>query len=426
MRRRFAGCSCTWILAMALLFFIGSDLAPERAAEAAVAGKIRVGVIYSLTGTGAPTGKTQLDGALLAIKEVNKQGGLVVGGKRVQVEAVVRDDETKADVGIRRYRELLADGINVIVSGTFADISTALNQQAKAGDSFVMVTNGIEEKVFRKDEKAPYFLSSLGAVDAIGRICADYVAKTYKPKRVILCLPDYAYGHGAFTGAMQVFGSRYPDIKVSVVWTPVGTPDFTPYIIKIMEAKPDVVMMGQWGTDAIEIVKQAYELGLAKHTRVFFNSLNASLTLGMPPEALDGVTIGVWLYHDLSAFKDKDPATVKAVEELNAAWRAEYGAAPDVMAVYAYIGMKETLRAISLAGSTDPAKMYKALMDNPQFMSVKGPAYWRVDGRPFYTYAKFIATGKGAAERDDKWDWCHVFDAYKGEELALPLKDMGY
>jgi len=383
-------------------------------------------VIYSLTGTGAPTGTTQLDGALLAIKEVNKQGGLTIEGKQVQVEAVVRDDETKADVGIRRYRELREDGINVFVSGTFADISTALNQQAKNGESFVMVTNGIEEKIFRKDQKAPYFLSSLGAVDAIGRICADYVAKTYRPKRVILCLPDYAYGHGAYTGASQVFGTRYPDIKVDVVWTPVGTPDFTPYIIKMIEAKPDVVMMGQWGTDAIEIVKQAYELGLAKHTTVFFNSLNASLTLGMPPEALDGVTIGVWLYHDLSAFADKDPATVKAVQELNAAWRAEYGVAPDVMAVYAYIGMKETLRAIKLAGSTDPAKMYKALMDNPQFMSVKGPAYWRVDGRPFYTYAKFIATGKGAAERADKWDWCEVFDAYRGEELALPLKDMGY
>ncbi len=425
MKKRLVCCGI-WALVAALMLFAGQDLTVQQNAEAAAPAKIRIGVIYSLTGTGAPTGKTQLDGALLAIKEVNKQGGLTIEGKQVQVEAVVRDDETKADVGIRRYRELLAEGVNVFVSGTFADISTALNQQAKAGDSFVMVTNGIEEKIFRKDQKAPYFLSSLGAVDAIGRICADYVAKTYKPKRVTLCLPDYAYGHGAHTGAMQVFGSRYPDIKVDVIWTPVGTPDFTPYIIKMIESKPDVVMMGQWGTDAIEIVKQAYELGLAKHTRMFFNSLNASLTLGMPPEALDGVTIGVWLYHDLSAFKAKDPGTVKVVEQLNTAWRAEYGAAPDVMAVYAYIGMKETLRAISIAGSTDPARMYQALMDNPQFMSVKGPAYWRVDGRPFYTYAKFIATGKGAAERADKWDWCSVFDAYSGEELALPLKDMGY
>ncbi len=60
---------------------------------------------------------------------------------------------------------------------------------------------------------------------------------------MILCLPDYAYGHGVDVGARQIY-SKHPEITVETIWTPVGTPDFTSYILNIIEAKPDVVQMG--------------------------------------------------------------------------------------------------------------------------------------------------------------------------------------
>jgi branched-chain amino acid transport system substrate-binding protein len=366
----------------------------------------------------------QLDGTNLAVKEVNQQGGLTMGGKKVKVESVIRDDETKPDVGVRRVRELGDEGVKIIVGGTFAHVSTAINEQIKQGQAYFMATNGIQEKVFKKEEKAPYYISSLGAVDGIGRMCADYVAKTYKPKRVTLFLPDYAYGRGAAEGAHKIFSTKYPQIKLDEVWSPVGTPDFTSYIIKIKEAKPDVVMMGHWGDDAINALKQTYELGLKKTCKVFFNSTITAFAVGVPAEALQDVTMGWWWYHDLTGIKD--PETEKAVAELTAQWRKEYGEPPDPFAVYAYLGMKETLRGISLSNSVEPGKVYQALMNSPQFMSVKGPASWRKDGRVDYKYAKFIADGKPAKERKDKWDVVKVVDVYMGKELCLPLEEMGW
>ena len=405
-----------WIVGMITFLFLFSTGIPLA--------QVKIGVLYSITGTGSAVGKVQIDGINVAIKQVNDQGGVMLGGKKVKVEAVIRDDETKPDVAIRRFRELLNENVNVIVGGTFAHVSQALNEQAQAGQAYIMVTNGIEEKTFEKKNKAPYYLSSLGGVDGIGRMCGDYVAKTYKPKHVMLFLPDYAYGRGAAKGAHKVFGTKYPDIKISETWSPVGTPDFTSYIIKIKEAKPDVVMMGHWGNDAINALKQVYELGLKKDTKVFFNSIGVVLAVGVPPEALEGVTMGWWWYHDLSGLKD--PATVKAVDDFTKVWKKDFGEAPDSFAVYAYLGMQETLRGIRLAHSTEPAKIYKALMDNPDFMSVKGPANWRVDGRPFYKYAKFIMEGKSPKDKKDKWDVCKVADVYMGEELCLPLKEMGW
>jgi branched-chain amino acid transport system substrate-binding protein len=386
---------------------------------------IKVGVMFSLTGVGAPTGKVQTEGALLAIDEVNEAGGIKIGDKVYKVEAVVRDDETKPDVAVRRVREFIEEGIRLMVLGTFAHVTTAVNEQILDGSAMVIASNSIEEKVFRKENKAPYFLTSQGAVDAIGRMTAEYVIKTFKPKYVIACLPDYAYGHGVAVGLKQVY-EKHPDIKLEFIWTPVGTPDFTSYILKIIESKPDVVQMGQWGTDAIEILKQSYELGLSKHTKIFFNAIVASLAAGIPPEALDGVTLGMWLYHDLSILKDKDPATYENAERIRKAWIAKYNNIPDVMAAYAYMAMKELLRGIQLAQSTDPAKVYQALMENPEFMGFKGPAWWRPDGRPFYKYAYFIGIGKGADERADQWDYAEIIEAFETEALCLPLEEMGY
>ncbi|MEN3184268.1 MAG: ABC transporter substrate-binding protein [Atribacterota bacterium] len=386
---------------------------------------IKVGVMFSLTGTGAPTGTKQRDGALLAIDEVNAAGGIKIGDKVYKVEAVVRDDETKPDVAVRRYREFIEEGIRLMVLGTFAHVTTAINEQALDGSALVIASNSIEEKVFRKENKAPYFATSQGAVDAIGRMTAEYVIKTFNPKYVIACLPDYAYGHGVAVGLKQVY-EKHPDIKLEFIWTPVGTPDFTSYILKIIESKPDVVQMGQWGTDAIEILKQSYELGLSKHTKIFFNAIVASLAAGIPPEALDGVTLGMWLYHDLRNLKDKDPATYENSQRILKLWMEKYNDVPDVMAAYAYTAMKELLRGIELAQSTEPAKVWQALQENPEFMSFKGPAWWRPDGRPFYKYAYFIGVGKGADKRLDKWDFADIIDFFETEALCLPLEEMGY
>jgi branched-chain amino acid transport system substrate-binding protein len=287
-----------------------------------------------------------------------------------------------------------------------------------------MATNGVEENIYRKQVKAPYYISTLGAVDAIGRMCADYVSRTYKPKNVVLFLPDYAYGRGAAKGAHKVFSTKYPHIKITEVWSPVGIPDFTSYIIKIKEMKPDVVMMGHWGNDAINALKQVYELGLRKDSKVFFNSIITAQAVGIPPEALEGVTIGMWWYHDLKGLRD--PETVKAVSTLSEAWKKEYGEPPDPFAVYAYLGAQQILRGVELSNSLEPGKVYKALMDKPDFMSVKGPATWRIDGRPSYKYAYFILDGKSPKAKKDKWDFAKVVDVYTGEELCLPLKEMGW
>ncbi|NVL92014.1 MAG: ABC transporter substrate-binding protein, partial [Desulfobacterales bacterium] len=198
----------------------------------------------------------------------------------------------------------------------------------------------------------------------------------------------------------------------------------TSYIIKIRDAKPDVVMMGHWGDDAINALKQVYELRLRKDAKIFFNCIILAFAVGIPPEALEEVTMAWWWYHNLAGIKDRK--TMRAVDELTKVWKKEYGEPPDPFAVYAYVGMQETLRGIELSNSLEPKKVYEALVNSPKFMSVKGPATWRIDGRPEYKYAMWMVDGRPAGQRRDKWDIGKVVSVYTGEELCLSLKEMGW
>jgi branched-chain amino acid transport system substrate-binding protein len=404
-------CLCLWMMA-----------GPSAAAP----DKIKVGVMFSMTGAGSSIGKMQLDGVKLAIKEINEAGGIPVEGKKLTIETVIRDDESKPDVAVRRFRELVQnDKVDLFVGCTFAHISKALNEQAaQIKNILFMPVNGIPESIFFKNEKAPYTLNPLGSNEGVGRISADYVSKRFKPKHVVLFHPDYAYGRGAAEGAHKVF-KRFPETKVSEVWSPLGTPDFTSYINKVEELKPDVVMLGHWGNDGIGVLKQIYELKLAKKTKVFYNWIINAFAVGVPAEAMEGITCQMWWYHDMTGFKD--PRVVNVAKKVSENWMREYKEAPDPYAMTAYEGVQEAARGIRLAKSLEPAKVYKAIMDNPDWTSAKGPSKWRVDGRSHYKYTSFIVEGKGPKERKDpKWDFAKVVDSYEGDEYELPVKEEGW
>jgi branched-chain amino acid transport system substrate-binding protein len=86
-----------------ICFFAASSIG-SGSAWAAPPDKIRVGLIFGLTGAASPIGPLQLDGAKLAVKEVNAAGGVKMGGKKVPIEFFVKDDESKPDVAIRWFR----------------------------------------------------------------------------------------------------------------------------------------------------------------------------------------------------------------------------------------------------------------------------------------------------------------------------------
>ena len=397
---------------------------PCSVAAAEAPKEVKVGLMFGLTGAASPVGPVQLDGARLAIDEVNAAGGLDWGKNKVKVDFVVKDDETKPDVAIRRFRELVSDEkVDVVVGQTFASITGALNKQVNKEPIAYFPVNVVALGMFDKKEIAPSTFAVHGCAYSAGYASASYIINKLGMKKVAFFGPAYAFGTDQWRGAQDAFTKA--GIKAEYLESPVGTSDFTSYLTKIAEIKPEIVMLAHWGTDAINVLKQVNETGLNKKTKIWFNWMTNVFGSGVPPEALEGVYSLMSWYYDLSGFPDKEIVAQGAA--FAAKFQKVFGYPPDPYSAMAYIGTKEALRGLSLAQSNDPAAVAKAIMDNPSFDSMKGKGVWRADHQPIFKYNAFVVVGKGAKERkDEKWDLVKVIDAYTGEDYLPPLSMLNY
>jgi branched-chain amino acid transport system substrate-binding protein len=388
---------------------------------------VKIGVMYSLTGPGSSIGTLQEEGAKLAIKDINERGGITLGGKKVKVEGVFRDDETKPQVAIQRLYEMGKDqGVMLLVGSTFGNINMALNNEIKKSGHFYISTNGVPEPFFLKANKAPYALNMTATSEAAGAGAAIFMAKKLNARKIACFMPDYVIGKTTFTGFEQA-AKTLPNLKYQVFWVPVNTADMTPYFIKVKEYAPDMVFIGSWANDAISALKTFSEMGLGKNMKAMHFWLMNVFATGIPPEAMEGIYGQMWWYWDMAGFKDSE--VVKTSKAFSERYVKAYNAPPDPYAMNAYYGVMETVRGVELAGSTEPEKVFNALMQKPDFVTAKGPARWRKDGRAIYKYDTFMIKGKGSAARKGtfkNFDYAQIVDAFGGMEFIPTLESEGY
>ncbi len=385
--------------------------------------QIKIGLMFGLTGPASPIGPVQMKGAKMAIKEINDAGGVRFKGENLPLVAVIKDDETKGDVAVRRFKELRnEDKVHGLVGSTFAGISKALNTQMKRLPLPYISACVAPMDMFEKGKLAPTTFGIHGTAYSIGYSGAAYIATQLKLKKVFFLAPAYSFGRDQFKGAKDAF-DKY-GVKVQYDEAPVKTADYTPYINKIAEAKPQIVMMAQWGTGAIAVLKQAYELGLNKKTRIWFDWMTNVFGSGVPAEALDGVYSLMSWYWNMDGFQDEE--VVKAGKSFVEKYMKAYGDPPDPYAGMAYVGTKELVRGIVQAQSIDPMAVAKAIMSKPRFPSMKGTGTWRVDHQPIFKYGAFVVKGKSPKERKGKWDLVKVVGAYTGTDYLPKLGAEGY
>ena len=93
--------------------------------------KFTLGVLLPLTGPFSAVAKTQEQGALLAIEEVNAAGGLEMPWGKVPIVPLVMDDQASLDVGVRRFEYLRDAGADAVVGQTWAPLALAINAITK-------------------------------------------------------------------------------------------------------------------------------------------------------------------------------------------------------------------------------------------------------------------------------------------------------
>jgi branched-chain amino acid transport system substrate-binding protein len=386
--------------------------------------KIKVGILLPLTGTFAAVAETQKEGALLAVDVINKKGGLAMPWGKVKVEGIVADDEAKQDVGVRRYRYMVSEGVKGVGGQTWAPLAFAINALVSKEPMPYFPVCVLAKEGFVKGKLAPSTFAAAFSPWTVGYMAGSAATKTLGKKRIFFLARADSWGWDIRDGVYAAAKEQGAEI-VGYDEVSLGTGDFTTILQKVRAAKPDVIISAQFAADAVALLKQVQQMGLNKEMTIFNSFITNVVAKGLPPEALDGVYSMHYFYHDLSGFEDKD--LVKSAKAFTDLYRAKYNKPPDAYATIAYVAYMEMFRGFEAAKSFDPIKVSEALMANKgEFASVKGPARWREDHAAVYKYAAFLVKGKGPGEQKSEWDLFKVIGYQGGDSVMPELKSLGY
>jgi branched-chain amino acid transport system substrate-binding protein len=405
------------VLVFCIIFVSGNTLAANPT-------KIKVGILLPLTGTFAAVAQTQRDGALLAVDVINKKGGLKMPWGNVQVEGVVYDDETKLDVGVRRFRYMVDEGVKGVGGQTWAPLAHAINALAQKDPMPYFPVCVMAKEAFQKGKLADCTFAAAYSPWTVGYMAGSAAIKALGKKRIFFLARADSWGWDIRDGVYAAAKEMGADV-VGYDEVSLGTGDYTTIIQKVRAAKPDVFIASQFAADAVALLKQCHETGLSKEMTIFNTFITNVVAKGIPAQALEGVYAIHYFYYDLAGFEDKSVA--KTAQEFTDLYKAKYKAPPDSYATIAYTAYMEMFRGFEAAKSLEPKKVAAALMaNNGAFTSVKGAARWREDHAAVYKYAGFLVRGKGPKEQKNEWDLFKVVGYQGGDSVMPTLKSLGY
>lgn len=213
------------------------------------ANKIRFGAVVPLTGSAALWGTNSRNGALLAVEETNKNGG--INGKKV--ELIVRDSKGKGPDGVRALTAMLAQYSDIVGLVDDAVSSVALAEiPIITKEKLPMISTGSTNPSL--SGASPFFFRVWNSDAEEAKIAAKLIAKKlgFKKGAIIYINNDYGVGlKKAFTKAFQSYGGR-------VLFTggfAQGATSFRSLIDKVSSSNPEFIYLIGYPTEIPIILK---------------------------------------------------------------------------------------------------------------------------------------------------------------------------
>ena len=324
-------------------------LASLLALPAAAADPIKIGVVTPLTGTYAPIGQQVRWGLELAVKEVNAGGGLL--GR--PVELIFEDEEANPAVATQKAEKLFQVSKVDFLTGTVNSGSTlAVSQVAERNDRLISTTVSFSDAI-TGDKCSPNAFRVNARAGQQSAALAEWLAKEKGQGVPVYFLgPDYEMGRNtvaAFKAASEARGMK----NVGEVFAPLGNKDYSPFFGQMRAARPAVLYTSVAGNDTARLFTQLDEYGLRKNLLVVGASGTVtSQNMGALGKVAEGYVTGVGYSPEIST-----PENQKFV----AAFRAAYGADPDLYGADSYGLVHFYKAAVEKAKSTETAKVREAM-----------------------------------------------------------------
>ena len=336
----------------ALLLATGAAPAPARAADAP--GKVRLGATLPRTGAEARVGGFFKEGYDLAIEEVNRKGGLTVGGKKLPVELTILDDTTTQATAVSLADRLVnSDRVDFLL-GTYA--SHLVEAQSTIGEqNQIPYVNGGggATKIYKRGFK--YLFGAISPVELLGTTLMSWIdvqqkaGKLPRPAKIALLWENTAHGKDFRKGVTDFVAKSGGAYEVTVDESfPLDGKDFSALLGKVKASNVDLFLADAHLPDYIAMHRQYVASGLC-HKVVSYGARGSEKGAieALGQENVNYVVSGVWWSAELA----KKSAQAKAFVDT---FGARYGGRkPEWFQALAYESARALFTAIEQAGSLD-------------------------------------------------------------------------
>lgn len=308
---------------------------------------VNIGYSGPLSGGAAFYGKDVQSGIEMAIGDINKAGGVTVGGEKVTFKLVSLDDRYLPNETATNVRRLTSQGIDVIFVPHAGGILTVQPMTGR-DPNFLLVAYSSEPKILEANNPLTFMLPP-----RYDNYLQPFVSAQMK-----------AFGKKlGMVGTTSAYGKQWAE-AVTGEWKKQGgavgtnngvdyatTVDYSSAVTKALAEKPDVLFVGGPSQPTALVIKAAREQGFKGGFIVMDQAKFEQMDTQIPRGYLDG-SVGVLPTREF-------PGTQAFVAQ----YQRAYKKIPTSEAGLNYMGMNVVAKAMELAGKTDDPAAIRAQLN---------------------------------------------------------------
>ncbi|QNP47428.1 ABC transporter substrate-binding protein [Diaphorobacter aerolatus] len=381
-------------LQMSALGALPASLGLAHSAWAQAKDTIQFGCPVPMSGAFAANGKYADLGMKLAIEQYGKALNRPLG-------YTLLDTEGKPATAIRKVQDASQQGTKFFAGGILSSESLAMGKEAEKAGGIFITTAGADEITGKDCNKATFRWSvpTFGAIEQTVRPLLDAHPKA---KRVYTITPQYVFGDGLLGAAKNIFKERGIE-HVGNSYHSLTEKEFSGYLTNAVAAKPDVLLILNFGQQSSDTLRQAVSFGMNKNMTILiawasgleqFESLGADLC--------DGIYFGAQYWHTVDA-----PLNLDLVKRCNDRFKHN----PNYSLAGSYICTKLMIDAIVKAGTVD-TKAVIAAMEGMKYQGLTGDEEIRkADHQVLKNY--YLLKGKAKSKMKNKDDYADIVSSGK-------------
>ena len=205
---------------------------------------VKVAVVASFSGPAAQAGQAYWAGALWAVTDINKRGGIMIDGKKKKILLVKANHESKPAITKKVCeRMILQEGVDILIGTNGSNNMKIINQVANKYKKIALDFVALSDELYDAKNFTPYSFMACYSTSQIGRVAAYYYGQVRKKeyKFYVLC-QDYLFGHSLANGFLEVMKEFYPEAKiVGKYFHKLFLTDFAPFLTKIKASGAEVI-----------------------------------------------------------------------------------------------------------------------------------------------------------------------------------------